>query len=99
MIEKLEDIERKFESLQQRLADPAVGSDFAAAREAQRSLSDIEPIVTKFRQFRRASADLDGARELLGSTAVGDELHEMARAEIDNLRQTVAAAEEELRVL
>jgi peptide chain release factor 1 len=99
MIEKLEDIERKFESLRDRLADPAVGQDFAAARETQKALSDIEPIVTKFRQFRRASEDLEGARELLGSTSIGDELHEMARAEIDELRTKVSAAEEELRVL
>ena len=64
MIEKLEEIEKKYASIQRRLEDPAVAQDYAAVRDAYKALSEFEPIVEKYRAFRKAKADLDGAREM-----------------------------------
>jgi peptide chain release factor 1 len=99
MIEKLEEIEKKYASIQRRLEDPAVAQDYAAVRDAHKALSEFEPIVEKYRAFRKAKADLDGAREMAGTLPPGDELRAMAEGEASELETRVAALEEDLRLL
>jgi peptide chain release factor 1 len=99
MIEKLEEIEKKYTSIQRRLEEPDVAQDYAAVREAQKALSEFEPIVEKYRAFRQAKKDLDGAREMAASLAPGDELRAMAETEAGELESRVASLEEDLRLL
>jgi peptide chain release factor 1 len=99
MIEKLEEIEKKYTSIQRRLEDPAVAQDYAAVREAQKALSEFEPIVEKYRSFRKAKKDLDGAREMAAALPAGDELRAMAETEAGDLESRVASLEEDLRLL
>lgn len=99
MIEKLQEIESQYAAIQRRLEDPAVAQDYAAVRDAQKALAEFEPIVEKYRAYRKAAADLDGAREVLASLPPGDELQEMAAAEAEELRARIASIEEELRLL
>src|SRR5512142_3018005 len=99
MIDKLQEIEKKYASLQARLEDPAVAQDYAAVRDAQKALAEFEPIVEKYRAYRKAAADLEGAREMLASLPPGDELQAMAAVEAEELRAKIASIEEELRLL
>jgi len=99
MIEKLEEIEKKYTSIQRRLEEPAVAQDYAAVREAHKALSEFEPIVEKYRAFRQAKKDLDGAREMAASLPAGDELRAMAETEAGELESRVASLEEDLRLL
>ena len=99
MIEKLEEIEKKYTSIQRRLEDPAVAQDYAAVRDAHKALSEFEPIVEKYRSFRKARADLQGAREMAAALPPGDELRAMAETEASELEARVAAFEEDLRLL
>ncbi|HET7451938.1 MAG TPA: peptide chain release factor 1 [Thermoanaerobaculia bacterium] len=99
MIEKLQEIETQYAAIRKRLEDPNVAQDYAAVREAQKALAEFEPIVEKYREWRKATADRDGARELAASLSAGDELQAMAAAEADELGVRIAAIEEELRGL
>jgi len=99
MIEKLEEIENKYAAIQRRLEDPSVAQDYAAVREAQKALTEFEPIVEKYRAYRKAKADLAGAREMLASLASGDELRAMAETESADLEGRIASLEEDLRLL
>jgi len=99
MIEKLQEIETQYAAIQRRLEDPAVAQDYAAVRDAQKALAEFEPIVEKYREYRKAAADLEGAREMLASLPAGDELHAMAAAEAEELRGKIGAIEEQLRLL
>jgi peptide chain release factor 1 len=99
MIEKLQEIESQYAAIQKRLEDPSVAQDYAAVRDAQKALAEFEPIVEKYRAYRKAAADLEGAGEMLGSLPPGDELHAMAAAEAEELRASIAKIEEELRLL
>ena len=81
MFEKLEEIRRKYEEVRARLADPAFVQDHRAVRDAQKTLSEFEPIIAKNEEHRRLSRELEGARELVESLSPGDELHAMAAAE------------------
>jgi peptide chain release factor 1 len=99
MIDKLEEIEKKYAALQDRLADPNVAQDYAAARDTQKAIAEFAPIVEKYRQYRKAKSDLEEAREVLSSTSSGEELHSMAEREVEDSRNRIAGIEEDLRLL
>jgi peptide chain release factor 1 len=99
MFDRLEEIDNKYAQIQRRLADPDFVQDYAAVRDAQKALTEIEPVVTRYREFRKVSRDLDGAREMLSATSSGEELHEMARAEVTELSARKEALEQDLRLL
>jgi peptide chain release factor 1 len=99
MIEKLEEIERKYSGLQTRLEDPAIAQDYAAVRDTQKALAEFQPIVEKYREYRKRRVELEGAQEVLASTGAGEELHLLAESESAELRQKLAAIEDELRLL
>jgi peptide chain release factor 1 len=99
MFDRLEEIENKYGQIQQRLADPQFVQDYAAVRDAQKALTEIEPVVTRYREYRKVARDLEGAREMLGATSSGDELHEMARAEVAELAARKETLEQDLRLL
>ena len=88
MLEKLEEIRRKYDEVRARLADPEFVQDHRAVRDAQKTLAEFEPIVAKIEERRRLARELAGARELMESLPPGDELYQMAAAERTALRRT-----------
>src|SRR5260370_41020255 len=92
MLEKLEDIRRKYEDVKARLADPAFVQDHRAVRDAQKTLAEFEPIVAKLEEFRRFGRELAGARELTENLSPGDQLYQMASVERADLPEKLAPA-------
>ncbi len=99
MFEKLEDIRRKYEEVRNRLADPDFVQDHRAVRDAQKTLTELEPVVAKIAEQRQVQKELEGAREMVESLAPGDELYQMAAAERATLTERLAAIDQELKVL
>jgi peptide chain release factor 1 len=99
MIEKLEEIEKKYSEIQARLADPEFTKDFAAVRDARKAISDLQPVVEKYRAYRKAKTDLEGAGQILASGSADPELLALASQESEELKAALARLEEELRVL
>jgi len=99
MLEKLEDIRRKYDALRARLADPEFVRDHRAVRDAQKTLSEFEPIVAKIEEQRRLQKELGGAREMVEQLSPGDELYQMAAAERASLTEQLARVEDELKLL
>src|SRR5499427_2635584 len=99
MFEKLEEIRRKYEEVRGRLADPEFVQDHRAVREAQKTLSEFQPIIQKMEETRQVQKELDGAREMVESLSPGDELYQMAATERAALTERLARLEEELKVL
>ena len=99
MLEKLDDIRRRYEEIRGRLGDPEFVQDHKAVRDAQRTLSEFEPIVGTIEERARIARELQGARELTDSLPPGDELYQMASAERTSLNDSLARVEEELKLL
>jgi peptide chain release factor 1 len=99
MFEKLKDIRRKYEEVRARLDDPDFVQDHRAVRDAQKTLTELEPIVVKLHEQQQVQKELDGARELVESLSPGDELYQMAAAERASLNERLTALEQELKVL
>jgi peptide chain release factor 1 len=98
MLDKLEQIEARYEALTEELSQPEVYNDpanYAKLNKQHRSLGEV---VTKYRELKQLRSELSGARELYDS-ADDEEMREMARAETATLEERLEKVEEDLRVL
>jgi peptide chain release factor 1 len=97
MFDKLSTIESQYEDLMARLGTAEVQSDPVEYRKSAKALSDIEPLVQKYREYRQVEKDIAGAREL---TQGGDpELRDLAQEELPELERKRDVMLGELRIL
>ena len=97
MFDKLATVEVQYDELMARLGTTEVQSDVAEYRKSAKTLSELEPLVQKYRQYMAVQKDIEGAEELVKGT--DPEMREMAHEE---LKQLVARREVllgELRIL
>ncbi|HEX7705535.1 MAG TPA: peptide chain release factor 1 [Thermoanaerobaculia bacterium] len=96
MIEKLNEIEKRYEELQRKIADPSVATDVSAYREAMKAISEIDDVVAKYRELREIRKRIADAREMQRSD---DDMRELAELELAELEPREPELESELRVL
>jgi peptide chain release factor 1 len=98
MLDKLEQIEARYEGLTEQISSPEVYSDpanYAKLNKQHRSLGEV---VEKYREWKQIKSELTDARELLDS-ADDEEMRELARSEVTTLEERLTKSEEDLRVL
>ncbi|MXW24286.1 MAG: peptide chain release factor 1 [Chloroflexi bacterium] len=96
MLERVAEIEARFEELTALLGDPEVASDHRRMAEIARERAQLERVVDLGRRFRDTSEALDDARELLRSG--DDDERELGREEDERLTPLLAEIEEDLKV-
>ena len=97
MLEKLEELDRTYDELTTRLADPEVLADPDAYRETNKAMADIASVVEAFRRYRGVREELDQTEEMLAELERGDELREVAEQEKATLSAQLEELEETLR--
>src|SRR5215510_14544077 len=65
MFDKLTTVETQYEDLMTRLGTTEVQSDPAEYKKAAKTLSDLEPLVQKYREYKTVQKDIEGAEELV----------------------------------
>jgi peptide chain release factor 1 len=98
MLERLDQIEAKYEELQARLSDPEVTSSPDALRELGKANAEIEDIVLTYRRYRQALAEAASARQMAQEES-DKEMKALAESEHDLQLATASRLESELRVL
>ncbi|HYU98642.1 MAG TPA: PCRF domain-containing protein, partial [Pyrinomonadaceae bacterium] len=98
MLERLEQIEARYEELANELSAPELLADQTAYTKAARQHRTLGEIVEKFRTWKTLKAELEGAQELVEG-ADDDEMREMARSEVETLQQKLEATDKELKLL
>jgi peptide chain release factor 1 len=96
MYEKLEEIEKRYDELQRKIAEPDVATDVKAFREAMKSISEIQDVVARHRELKSVRKRIADAREMLRSD---DEMRELAQLELAELEPKEPALEQEIRLL
>ncbi len=95
MFDNLEEIEKEYEELTKKISDPAEIADQENWKKMMKKQSDLEPIVNKYREYKKAEADLEEAKSL----AKDPELKELAEEEMLDAKERLPKLEEELKVL
>jgi peptide chain release factor 1 len=96
-VPKLRQIEVRFDELTRQLADPAVIGDAEQYRKAAKARSEFEEVVSKFRDWKKASDELAQARAMLQEQ--DPEMREMAADEVARLEPELTRIEQDLKFL
>jgi peptide chain release factor 1 len=98
MYDKLEEVEERFEELTQMMGEPSIASDPNEFRKVATERARLEKTVEVFRDWKRARAELQDAKELLDAES-DDDMRAMAKEEIASLEVQVDSLEAELQIL
>jgi len=99
VLDRLKDVEKRYEELMARLCDPTVPSQADVYRDLMRESKQLEPIVEAYRAYARARETEQEAKMLLETAGVDRELRELAEEELQESRRTAERLSEELKLL
>ena len=95
MLDKLQSIEDRYEQLAAEMGDPAVQADNAKFRSHSKAVSELQPTVDTFREYKKVATQIAENEELLKDP----DMREMAQEEMPALEARREALLAELKVL
>ena len=97
MFDKLDFILEKYEELSMKVSDPDVINNQPLWQKYIKEMGEMEPIVNKYKEYKKAKEEISEAKEMLDS---GDEeLKELAKMELSELEDKLPQMEEDLKIL
>ena len=97
MWDRLEQIDRRYEELNGQIAMPEVTSDQKRLQVVAQERAGIEKVVTKYRQYKRASKELEDVKSMR-VTGVDDDMAALVKQEIGSLETQIDHLFQELRL-
>jgi peptide chain release factor 1 len=98
MLDKLEQIEARYEELTGELSSPELLANPSAYGKAAKQHRSLGEVVQKYQSLKQLKEELVGARELY-DTSDDDEMREMARLELESLQAKLEQTENDLKIL
>jgi peptide chain release factor 1 len=98
-LDKLAEIENKYDELTAQLGSPDVLADAARYQKAAKAHSDLSEVVEKYRRWKTIEKSIAGAKELLTDADLDAEMKALAQEELASLEAERGRVEEELRIL
>ena len=95
MFDKLETVEKRYEELTQKISDPEIISRNSEWREYMKEHAELEPIVEKFREYKKTKQEYEEAKELM----TDPEMKDLAEEEMLTAKEQLPKIEEELKIL
>ena len=80
MFDKLQEIEKRYDKLMTLISDPSVQSDQNEYRTHTKHLSEIQPLIENFREYKTVVSEVAQVNELLDGD--DNELRELAEQEV-----------------
>ncbi|MGB5933084.1 MAG: peptide chain release factor 1 [Anaerolineae bacterium] len=98
MLDKLADLEKRYEELTRHLADPQVVSDPEKVRRYGQERAQLEEIVSNYRRYKAVESELTSTRAMLEED-LEPEMAELVQQEIQALEEEREALLGEMRLL
>jgi len=98
ILEKLEGVKTRFIEVSELLTRPDILSDMKRYVKLNKEFKDLQPIIDAYEKYRLALGNISSAKELL-ATEKDEEMREMAKAELEELNESLPAMEEEIKFL
>jgi peptide chain release factor 1 len=95
--QKLDQLEKRSDELNQQMADPAIISDADQYRKVTKAQAELAEIVAKYREWKSIEDSVSQARAMLQEK--DPELRAMAEAEVAELEPQLGRIEEEIKIL
>lgn len=97
MFERLDAIVERYSKLNSMLSDPSITSDIKKLTELSKEHSGLEKIVEKYNEYKDISQQIKDLKEMLDED--DEEIVEMAKLELEELKPKLPIIEEEIKVL
>src|SRR5499433_1706488 len=97
MIDKLDEVERRYERLEADLANPETLGDSARLMKVMKERSSLERIVSVYRGFKTVRADLAEAERMMASSDPDERA--LGKEELPGLKERRDSLESELKLL
>jgi len=98
MLDKLAQIETRYEELTNELSSPELLSNPSAYGKAAKQHRSLGEVVEKYRALKTLKEELAGAREM-AEQADDEEMRELVRVEIESLQAQLVQSETDLKLL
>lgn len=99
MLEKLREVELKYEALNARLCESDISADIDEYKRINREIKALTPVVEKYREYIGCENEIKEARELLDGGGLEADFKELVRSEYEQARERLSVLSEELKVL
>ena len=99
MFQKLEAVEKRFEELTQKISDPEVIARQNEWREYMKEHAELEPIVEKYREYKKTEKQYEEAKEMMDDASMEKELKDLAEMEMLEAKEKLPKIEEEIKIL
>jgi peptide chain release factor 1 len=97
MLDKIEELERRYEELESLLADPSVLANQGEFRKLSKEHFDLTALVGAYRDYKKLLVEIDDNRGLLNEPDL--EMRQMAAAELETLEARQQKLEEDIKFL
>jgi peptide chain release factor 1 len=97
MFERIAEIEARYQELEDKLGDPSLARDPAKLRELTQELASLRELVTAYRLWKQLGVQIEENEQLAADS--DPEIRELAKSELDALRERRTGLEAELRKL
>ena len=99
MLEKLKEVEMKYEKLNERLCDGDISSNIEEYKKIMQELKTITPVVEKYREYKKIESDVSEAKSLLDGGGLDPDFKEMVKEEFEESTEKLEKCNEELKIL
>jgi peptide chain release factor 1 len=98
MYDKLDFIVAKYEELSTKVSDPEIINDQPVWQKHIREMSEMEPIVNKYKEYKKTKDQLADTKTMLDEGGMDEELKELAKMELSELEDSLEQLSSELQV-
>lgn len=95
MFQKLDSVEKRYEDLTIKISDPDIISKQDEWKNYMKEHAEIEPIVEKYREYKKVKQAIEDAKEMLEDP----EMKELAEIDLLDNKDKLPKIEEELKIL
>jgi peptide chain release factor 1 len=98
LTDRLANLEKQYLDLEERLADPEVIRAQDVYQKLMKEHAELAPLIQAFRRYKHLEKELTDSQSLLKDES-DEDLKDMAREEVQSLKEQIGQVEEDLRVL
>lgn len=98
MLEKLEEIKKRFEEVSQLIIQPEIASDMKQFAKLNKEYKDLEKIVKRYEEYKLVLSNIKNSKDVIANEK-DEEFRDMAKMELEELEEKNTALEEELKQL
>ncbi len=97
MLNRLEQLEKRYQELDRQMAEPEIASDLEQVQKLAKERAGIEDVVKKYRRYKTASAELESTKTMR-EEETDEEMKAMVRQEIEDLESRVENLLQEIKL-